>query len=35
MVEGDRLKLDVVDFCGVGVFGVEAPDCTPRTEELP
>jgi hypothetical protein len=33
-IEVDGLEFDDVDFCGVGVFGVEGCDCTPG-EELP
>jgi hypothetical protein len=31
-VEGDGLKFDGVNFCGVGVFGVESRDCSPGVE---
>jgi hypothetical protein len=31
-VEVDGLKFDNVDFCGVGVFGVEGRDCAPGEE---
>lgn len=31
-VEVDELEFDNVDFCGVGVFGVEGRDCTPGEE---
>ena len=29
IVEGDGPEFDAVDFCGVGVFGVEGRDRTP------
>jgi hypothetical protein len=31
-VEVDGLEFDNVDFCGVGVSGVEGRDCTPGEE---
>jgi len=31
-VEGDRPEFDAVDFCGVGVFGVEGRDWYPGEE---
>ena len=31
-IDVDGLKFDDVDFCGVGVFGVEGRDCTPGEE---